>query len=81
MDKFGIFNLLNSLFGFYGDKNASPSAGENSSPPAKPDKTPDKKSDAPADVPLPLQASMLDTMRNHDEFVRRVMQNDAKRKN
>ncbi len=74
MDKFGIFNLINSFFNFY-EKNKSgadeknveetPSLFSNVSAPAP--QTEKKKKPAP-----PLQSTMLYTMNSHDQFIRRV---------
>lgn len=70
MDKFGIFNILSSLFG-------TPLTGksENSEglPPAE-TFTKDRQSEqAKQRAELkPLQNSMLSTIKSHDDFVKRV---------
>lgn len=67
MDKFGIFNLLSSLLG---DKN-----GENAPDPSvlSPKNLPQDNAQAEKRATLaPLQNSMLATMQNHEEFVKRV---------
>lgn len=78
MDKFGIFNLLNSFLSVYQnnktacpDVNAhTPNASEAAAPVPRPAET--AKSVPPrANVP-PLQASMLNVLSSHDAFVRRV---------
>ena len=77
MDKFGIFKLLNSFYDFY-----SKSKGDNSlSPPIeKAEKmenmggfsSKDNTLPIPPQKVAPLQNSMLSTMKNHDEILRRV---------
>lgn len=95
MDKFGIFNLLNSFFSsnaknstqgkdqntdsnpdilsaiknILSPNNAQTSAPQNNSPLKKESPSPKQQSE----LPKPLQASMLSTMRSHDEFVKRVL--------
>ncbi len=82
MDKFGIFNILNSLFSLNNQKNPTENANSapfsldkflssfnnnNSQTPAVNTKPlPEKK------VFAPLQSSMLCTMHSHDQFVKRV---------
>lgn len=78
MEKFGIFNVLSSLLGSFGA--------------AKGEKTPDPAYSSPqnfSDKPeitaaekrasfAPLQNSMLSTMKNHEEFVKRVRAKNGK---
>ena len=69
MDKFGIFNVINSISNVLlnnSDKN-SPSK----KPPVEKISGGDPAAVSRAFSP-PLQSSMLDTMRSHDEFVKRV---------
>ncbi len=77
MDKFGIFNLLNSFLGFANEKKES----ENGvSSPAPRYSTPDVPTEKPKF--LPLQQGMLSVMRSHDEFVKRVREkNELNEKN
>ncbi|MBR1983443.1 MAG: hypothetical protein IKA12_02020 [Clostridia bacterium] len=73
MDKFGVFNLLSSLL--------SKSQQENSSSTniVTPDDTQNTKQPPKhLDPPLPLQASMINTMTSHDEFIKRVKQKNKK---
>lgn len=75
MDKFGIYNLLNSFLGAF-----SAPKPENGAP--RPDRAAEENANAvtakpvPQSTPradfLPLQAGMLSVMREHDEFVKRV---------
>lgn len=122
MDKFGIFNLLNSFLGFANEKRAREAeesatetqksgraaeddfigcknenrARNNASAPAENAKSshaanasskPVSNSVANAEnavgknafsQPSPLVAGMLSVMRSHDEFVKRVRENNAK---
>ena len=87
MDKFGIFNLLNSFFSFnkaesgQSENNANQPAdllgnllstfSNNKSSENKPEKT-------PLSSPMPLQNSMLSTINSHDQIVKRVRENSAK---
>ena len=84
MDKFGIFNILNSLLGSKSDDTAQNSGG---SPDVnglinsllntkKPPAVPEKNSSTP---PIPLQTSMISTMNSHDAFVKRVMAKNNKK--
>lgn len=87
MNKFGIFNLLNSFFQLAPQKNASPSENSFSSPDFlnnlfssfnKP-KEQQKESEVKIkSVPLPLQKNMLSTISSHDQIVKRVLQNQTK---
>ena len=94
MDKFGIFNLLNSFFSLNPQKNEnspisqSPSGLANSlisslgkgliNSSSKPN-TEQKLPEPPKQsVPLPLQKSMLLTINSHDEIVKRVKEKNHK---
>lgn len=72
MDKFGIFNVLSSLLNFVGTDKSAPAAqgGTNDNPPER--MSDDGKSAEARAKTAPLQAAMLFTMKNHDEFVKRV---------
>ena len=82
MDKFGIFKLLNGFFDLY--KNTPSNDGEksinSSENPAQNlissllNNSKPKVSPTPVEK-KPLQSQMLSTMKNHDEFVKRVNQN------
>lgn len=85
MDKFGIFKLLNSFYNFYEKnktdaftvKNQSEKPPVNSgSPSSGNDNT--AKTATPVANRTPLQRSMLSTMTSHDDFVKRVMEKNAK---
>lgn len=100
MDKFGIFNLINSLLTPNSTENSSSTANENNqnSPlgsllgsllnqknSQNQQKIDDGKGGKPAEEiktspkkPTPLQASMLSTMKSHDEFLRRVGSSNKK---
>lgn len=86
MDKFGIFNILNLLLGNKASENSNTSASsaplqdliknltatkndqqKNQSQQGEQAKKPD-----PLAVPLPLQSSMVSTMTNHDQLIKRV---------
>ena len=82
MDKFGIFKLINSFFSFYSNAQK-----ENSGDKIKEDIVPlnsllssleAKNSTQQKEIltPKPLQAQMLATMRSHDDFVKRVKNNN-----
>ena len=84
MDKFGIFNLLNSFLGLY-DKSQNAAKNENdtqptvssaaSSPknePTAPQSASQKNPHSTSRAAPPLQAGMLTVMRSHDEFIKRV---------
>ena len=88
MDKFGIFNLLNSFFPLTSQKNqvepnANPVSNDflsslltsftNNSSSNKPEN--DKQQKVVSSAPHPLQEQMLLTVSNHDAFVKRVKQN------
>ena len=84
MDKFGIFNILNSLLGSKFDNTAQNSGNSfdannliNSLLSTKKQPTePEKNKSVP---PTPLQTSMLSTMNSHDQFVKRVMAKNIKK--
>ncbi len=80
MDKFGIFNLLNSFFSLVGtqkDDNSQSATGDlvknllsslkNKAPENKQESI--KKSTQP---PHPLQENMLSTISSHDALIKRV---------
>ena len=73
MDKFGIFNLLNAFLGQSVKKEGDYSY---SAPPPLTDKS-EIAAERRAGFP-PLQNSMLETMKNHDEFVKRVQDKNKK---
>lgn len=77
MDKFGIFNLLSTFLGQSFKNNGDNSAEYSySEPPPLADKesiNAEKRASFP-----PLQNSMLTTMKNHDEFVKRVRDKNKK---
>ena len=78
MEKFGIFNILSSLLGADKaptDKNSPENVGDTASS-SKSDNAPSAEKRATF---APLQNSMLKTMRNHDEFVKRVQEKNKKR--
>lgn len=92
MDKFGIFNLLNSFFSAKTDQTEQPQ-DENSSAPnlldavitAVKDKAISPSNDsktthgAEKNTHLrPLQSSMLSTMTSHEDFIKRVKQKNEK---
>ena len=82
MDKFGIFKLLSGFFDLY--KNTPSNDGEksinNSENPAQNlinslfNNSKSNVSPTPVEK-KPLQSQMLSTMKNHDEFVKRVKEN------
>ncbi len=69
MDKFGVFNLLSSLLNKTGQENSTNSNDFSIASSDKP-----QQSSKPTAPPLPLQAGMINTMTNHDEFIKRVKQ-------
>ena len=74
MDKFGIFNLLNSFFDFYSkNKQNFPTQNQSSAIPSQ-NKNENLSPKNPPSL-IPLQSSMIKTMNSHDELVKRVMQN------
>lgn len=87
MDKFGIFNLLNSFFPLTKSENGqntpdSPTTNDllgnllSSLSNNKKVETDNKK--ATLSTPLPLQSSMLSTINSHDQIVKRVRENSSK---
>ena len=76
MEKFGIFNLLSSLFAAQsgtGGANPAENSAENQGK-LLPFRTVDSENAAAEKraAVAPLKNSMLATMKNHDEFVKRV---------
>jgi hypothetical protein len=82
LDKFGIFKLLNSFFSFYSNaqkENSNSDKKENLAPLTNILSSLETKNTPPKEKPLPpapLQAQMLSTMRSHDDFVKRVKNNN-----
>ena len=87
MDKFGIFNLLNSFFPLANQKNESTSNNNNFSSELlsgllssfKKDSSLNianqtKKEKSLNNAPHPLQEQMLSTINSHDQIVKRVKQ-------
>ena len=76
MDKFGIYNLLNSFLGAFGAQKSESGDRAADSFSARTEQKPEPNpSPAPATPPAvfpPLQAGMLSVMREHDEFIKRV---------
>ncbi len=73
MDKFGIFNLINSLITQYKSKPEGSSNMDNPPTLSKKDTVPTENRTI---VPYaPLKEGMLKTMSSHDEFVKRVLNN------
>lgn len=88
MDKFGIFNLLNSFFPLNGSSSSNNSQSEekNSDPNANPlsgilnalngniqkNSTAEKKENQLPKPAPPLQSGMLSIMNSHDAFIKRV---------
>ncbi len=81
MDKFGIFNLLNSFFSFNKTENGqnTNSTSQNSDllsnliSSLQNNKSPENKGEKNLSTPpLPLQNSMLSTINSHDQIVKRV---------
>lgn len=76
MDKFGIFNILSTLFNGTGTEKSENSAGF---APANPLYATGENAAAERRATfIPLQSSMLATMKNHDEFVKRVNSKNGK---
>ncbi len=72
MEKFGIFNVLSSLLGNSGaEKSEKTPDFSVSSPQGLSEKTESGNAEKRATF-APLQNSMLSTMKNHEEFVKRV---------
>ena len=91
MDKFGIFNLLNSFLNFSNNQTENKSeqndtSANKNSPNLKDLLSPlssllnGEKKEQPSikkeRVTIPLQAGMLSTLKTHDEFIKRVKQNN-----
>lgn len=81
MDKFGIFNLLNSFFAL--GKNENTQSGENSatnndllsnliSSFTNSKNSENKVEKNVSTPPMPLQKEMLSTINSHDQIVKRV---------
>ncbi len=71
MDKFGIFNLINSFLTDYKSKNPNPQGQKPLTPSEKPTTS---ESVPPEPAPyIPLRAEMLKTIKDHDLFVKRVL--------
>ncbi|MBQ9756177.1 MAG: hypothetical protein IJV99_01095 [Clostridia bacterium] len=84
MDKFGIFKLLNSFFNYY-EQNKNQTATPQSENKfdfssllsnVLPKDTPQKPPTSSQKSFAPLQSSMLSTMNSHDQFIKRVKQNN-----
>ena len=78
MDKFGVFNLINSLVSHYKNNAgnfSTPKSAEvgTGNPPLKPSPTEQKGF-------LPLQEGMLNTIKNHDQIVKRVILENKNKK-
>ena len=86
MDKFGIFNLLNSFFSL-NSQNAPQKSNESAtsafdkilsslanSVPKKDNALNNKSAEQSKKTFAPLQSAMLSTMQSHDEFLKRVKQ-------
>lgn len=77
MDKFGIFKLLNSFCDYY-DKTVKSKKTDFKETQSDSDKnTPAKnleikRENTSIPPPVPLQDKMLDTIRRHDEIIKRV---------
>ena len=78
MDNFGIFKLLNSFFNFY-EENKSDYNTQKAEKTANQTSVAVEKSNQnsqfeknPVPRVAPLQTQMLNTVRNHDNFVKRV---------
>ena len=82
MDKFGIFKLLGSFMDYFGkvkpnNDTQNPSENKNVLDNLlgifnKQNNTPSPSENKKIPVAKPLQSSMLSTMNNHDNFVKRV---------
>lgn len=76
MDKFGIFNILSSLFnGTRTEKIENPASSAIINPPPLTNENAQAEMRATS---IPLQNSMLATIKNHDEFVKRVNSKNKK---
>ena len=85
MDKFGIFNLLNSFFSMAKTENGQSENNSNSSndllgnllSSLSSPKKPENANQKPAvSSPLPLQNSMISTINSHDQIVKRVKEKE-----
>lgn len=79
MDKFGIFNIINSLLGGKtsasdNETTQSPNLNNLLSALTTPKPQSEKPTNTTLTPPLPLQTSMISTMNGHDEFIKRVME-------
>lgn len=74
MDKFGIFKLLNSFFDFYKNNKDNFFTTNKPENDANTVKTHEPLPAKNTSNFLPLQTSMLKTIRSHEDFVKRVMQ-------
>lgn len=70
MDKFGIFNLINTFLTQYKNRTDEPNQNETSPSVNSPPKKEPVKSQTTF---VPLQADMLKTIKEHDSFVKRVL--------
>lgn len=84
MDKFGIFNVLNSLLSGFGKDDISEesssdanSAGQNNPQNKKP-ANPDIQGKTQKTLSPPLQSSMLNVLNSHDAFIKRVREKNKK---
>lgn len=78
MDKFGIFNVLNSfLNGFAGNNREEAASAEKSPDEQKPRKD-GSSADRAKPIAPPLQSSMLNVLNSHDAFIRRVREKNGK---
>ena len=71
MDKFGIFNLLNSFLDFYKSNSAQNSTQvDNKTPPLTPPKK--EENNSAKSAPPSLSSQLLSISQMHDEHVKRV---------
>ena len=74
MDKFGIFNLINSFLEGYKSKSPTPSSSPNEVSVVKTSK---KEDGAVSSAPHPpLKEEMLKAIKEHDSFVKRVLKDN-----
>ena len=74
MDKFGIFKLLSTISKLYNGAFPSPNAqNADFSANEQPSLPPQEPSVDYLKSPSHISSPMLDTMKNHDEFVNRVL--------
>lgn len=76
MDKFGIFNVINSLAGLYGKLQNQSSNDSSSQQTPTPNAGNDKNVKTSGHVPL--QHNMINTMVSHEAFVKRVLEKNGK---